>query len=89
MNGMTPRMEPIPRAWLSLDLKVKILQGVSSWKKKFAQKIEKNVKFNRPKGFFIMRIYSIFLPIFKTLKNRISEKKIKMYMKESVENILN
>ena len=36
--------------------------------KNFAHKIEKYVKFNRPKGFFILRIS-------KTLKNHISEKK--------------
>ena len=53
----------------------------------FAQKIEKYVKFNRPKGFSILRIFSKLLRIFKTLKNKISEKKSKMYMEESVENI--
>ena len=57
--------------------------------KYFAQKIEKYVKFNRPKGFFILMIFSIFLRIFKTLKIHISEKKSNMYMEESVENFRN
>ena len=48
----------------------------------FAQKIEKYGKFNRSK------VFSKFLRILKTLKNSISEKKSKMYMEESVENIL-
>ena len=56
----------------------------------FAQKIEKYVKFNRPKGFFILRIFTKILRIFKTLKNHISEnKKTKMYGEESGENVLN
>ena len=59
-------------------------------KKNFAQKIEKYVKFNKSKGFFILKIFSKFLRLFKTLKNHIFEKKkSKMYTEESVENILN
>ena len=58
-------------------------------KKMFAQKIEKYVKFNRSKGFFILRIFSMFLRIFKTLKNHISVKKSEMYTEVSVENNLN
>ena len=56
----------------------------------FAHKIEKYVKFNRPNSFFLLRISSNFLRIFKTLKNHVSEKKhkSKMYTKESVENVL-
>ena len=58
-------------------------------KKKIAQKFEKYVKIKRPKGFLILRIFTKFLRIFKTLKNGISEKnqKSKMYTEESVENI--
>ena len=56
----------------------------------FAKKIEKYVKFNRLKGFFIFKIFSKFLRLFKTLKNHIFEKKTtKMYTEEGVENILN
>ena len=58
-------------------------------KKMFAQKIEKYVKFNRLKGFFILRIFSKFVLIFKTLKNHILKKKSKIYMEESVEIFLN
>ena len=55
--------------------------GGSSSYKIFAQKIEKYVKFNRPKGYLILRIFSKFLRIFKTLKNHISgkNKKPKLY----------
>ena len=49
--------------------------------------IEKHVECNRPKGFFIIRIFSLFLRIFETLKNHVSKKKSKMYTEESVENI--
>ena len=59
-------------------------------KKKIIQKIEKYVKFNRPKGFFILRIFYKFLLIFKTLKNHTSEeKKSKISTKESVKKFLN
>ena len=57
-------------------------------KKNVAQKIESYVKFNRPKGFFILRIFSKFLRIFKTLKKYICGKKSKIYTEESVENFL-
>ena len=58
-------------------------------KKLFAEKIEKYVKINGTEGYFILRICSKFVRIFKTLKNHISGKKSKMYTGESVENVLN
>ena len=54
-------------------------------KKNFAQKIEKYVKFNRPEGFFILRIFSKLLRIFKTIRKHITGKK-KIYKEESVLN---
>ena len=51
----------------------------------FAQKY---VQFNRPESSFILRIFSKFLRIFKTLKNRILGKKSKIYTEESVLNYI-
>ena len=50
--------------------------------------LKKYMIFNMPKGFSILKIFSMFLRIFKTWKNHIYEIKSKMWLEESVEIFL-